>query len=69
MLECFLFVYGGNCYIAAVAYLAGEDVVDYVISYYVDVVLDYGCVSVFIPVRHILSGKKAANYLDPLWDM
>jgi hypothetical protein len=57
-LEYFLFVYGGNWYIAAVAYLAGEDVV-----------LGYGCVSVFIPVRHILSGKEAANHLDLLWDM
>jgi hypothetical protein len=38
-LECFLFIYGSNCYVATVAYLASEDVV-----------LGPGCVSVFILV-------------------
>jgi hypothetical protein len=46
-LEYFLFIYGSNSYVAAVAYLASEDVV-----------LGHGCVSVFVLALHILSGKK-----------
>lgn len=44
--ECFLFIYGSDSYVAAVACLASEDV------------LGHGCVGVFILVRHILSGKN-----------
>jgi len=51
-------MYGSNFYVAMVAYVASEDVV-----------LDHGCVGVFILVRHILSGKSQLAIWDLLWDM